>query len=402
MSAVYHITDKLRLVEAFRLRNFSVAGNFFDLEFNFFTAASVVALPAYTDCDVPGSMSCSHSSSSVADLINELTANLVGQSSRENDFQVQYDLTHFFGLRAGFNWSNETIQPGSSYQAALGDIYYPNNPNRGNCAGVPLNPDGSCTFVGVIAPFGNPTTEINRYTGIVGAWFRKGTTLHANVNVEYGGADNWIYRIDPLRSLNVSGNLTYAPKPWLSVGTNLIFQRAINNDSDNAFHQHNYSATFTATFTPEKHWGLDLAYNFDAIQQNANICYTGSIIAPGSFTCIGDDTLMEVYNIYQTHTQYGYFAFTLTPIERVTARVGYSIVDNGGNTTSLNALLPLGPLDSTFQSPLAALDFKVYKNVTFRAGWNYFYQYAEGSFVGPLCLATSSANNTTLALRYAF
>ena len=102
-------------------------------------------------------------------------------------------------MRAGFNWNRLNIQPGDSYQAALGDIYYPNNPNRGNCAGQPLNPDGSCTFTGVLAAWTDPlsgTTQINRYTGVLGAWYRKGA-LHADVNAEYGAADNWIYRTDP-------------------------------------------------------------------------------------------------------------------------------------------------------------------------------------------------------------
>jgi len=43
----------------------------------------------------------------------------------------------------------------------------------------------------------------------------------------------------------------------------------------------------------------------------------------------------------------------------------------------------------------------VHKNVTFKAGWNY-YQYAEDSFVGPTASRYFHANNTTLALRYAF
>ena len=98
---------------------------------------------------------------------------------KQNDFQVQYDVSRWFGVRAGFVWSNYIIQPGSTQQVAFGDIYYPNNPNRGNCVGLPLNPDGSCTFSGVIAPFGNPTTEINNYSGVVGAWFRKGMIIPA-------------------------------------------------------------------------------------------------------------------------------------------------------------------------------------------------------------------------------
>jgi hypothetical protein len=110
---------------------------------------------------------------------------------------------------------------------------------------------------------------------------------------------------------------------------------------------------------------------------------------------------MQTYGVYQTHTQYGYFALTLTPLERVTVRLGYNIVDNHGSTTSFNSLLPLGPLSSTYQTPLAAVDVNIYKNVTFKAGWNY-YQYGEGSFVGPTAPRYFHANNTTLALRYAF
>ena len=91
---------------------------------------------------------------------------------------------------------------------------------------------------------------------------------------------------------------------------------------------------------------------------------------------------MQVYGVYQTHTQYGYFAVMLTPIERVTMRLGYSMVNNQGNTTQFNSLLPLGPLSSTYQLPLASVDVNVYKNVSFKAGYNY-YGYGEGSFVGP-------------------
>lgn len=110
---------------------------------------------------------------------------------------------------------------------------------------------------------------------------------------------------------------------------------------------------------------------------------------------------MEVLGVYQAHTQYGYFALTLTPIERVTMRLGYNIVDNQGNTTSFNLLEPLGPLASTYQSPLAAADIMIHKNVTFKAAWNY-YQYGEGSFIGPTAPRYFHANNTTLAIRYAF
>ena len=39
ISATYHLSNKLRLVETFRFRNFSVAGNYLNLQDNYFTAA---------------------------------------------------------------------------------------------------------------------------------------------------------------------------------------------------------------------------------------------------------------------------------------------------------------------------------------------------------------------------
>ncbi|MGB8885248.1 MAG: hypothetical protein WCC87_00915 [Candidatus Korobacteraceae bacterium] len=401
ISATYHISPKLRLVETFRFRNFSVAGDYLNLQTNYFTAAGNGSATLLTPVATFPGTTLSHSSSSPADIINELNVSLVAQNMKQNDFQVQYDVSRWFGVRAGFAWTNYTIQPGETYQAALGDIYYPNLPNRGNCAGLPLNPDGSCTFTGVITPWGGPTTEINDYYGILGVWFRKGSTLHANLNAKFGGADNWIYRIDPLASFNIAGNVSYTPHPWLTVGANLRFQQGKNNVSDINYNQHNYSTTLNAMINPNKYWGLDAAYNFDAIQQNMFLCFAGTVTPADTTTCPEDPTLLQTYGFYHTHTQFGYFALTLTPIERVTLHLGYSIVDNQGNTTSLNTLLPLGPLSSTFQSPLAAILVGVHKDVTFKAAWNY-YQYGEGSFVGPTAPRYFHANNTTLALRYAF
>jgi hypothetical protein len=401
VSATIHLTDQLRLVEIFRFRDFSVAGDFLNLQSNFFNAGAFGSASLLNPVATFPPTLLFHNGSSPADVMNETTINLIGQNMKQNDFQVQYDVSRFFGVRAGFVWGNYIIQPGNSYQAALGDIYYPSLSNRGNCAGLTLNPNGSCTFTGVIAPWGNPTTEINRYSGVLGAWFRKGSTLHANFNAQFGGADNWIYRTDPTHFFNISGNVSYAPHPWLMVGGNLIFQRGTNNSSDLAYNQHNYSTMVNATITPGSLWSLDMAYNFDAIQQNTNLCFAGTVLPTGSYTCLGDNTLMETYGVYQTHTQYGYFALMLTPIKRITMRMGYSIVDNQGNTTSFNPLLPLGPLASVYQSPLAGVDINVYKNVTFKAGWNY-HQYNEDSFVGPTAPRYFHSNETTLSLKYAF
>ena len=257
---------------------------------------------------------------------------------------MQYDVTRSFGVRAGFNWTSFTIQPGDSYEAALGDIYYPNNPNRGECAGQPLNANGSCTFAGVLTPFTDPlsgTTQLNRYTGVLGAWYRKGA-LHADVDAEYGAADNWIYRTDPLNFLNFRANVSYAPRPWLMVGGNFNYQKASNNTPGINLGQHNYSTMVNATIMPNKKWGFDLAYSFDAIQQNLFLCFQDSTPPPGSTACAGDTSLLQTLSASTRHTRNTDTSHSpWLPGARQSA-IGYSSMDNQRHN-HFNALLPLRP-----------------------------------------------------------
>ena len=123
---------------------------------------------------------------------------------------------------------------------------------------------------------------------MLGAWFRKGS-LHANVDAQFGAADNWIYRTDPLSFFNIRGNVSYAPRPWLMLGGNFTFQQASNNTPGINLNQHNYMTIVNATIMPNKKWGFDLAYNFDAIQQNMNLCFQDSTPPAGSTTCAGDE-----------------------------------------------------------------------------------------------------------------
>ncbi len=217
-------------------------------------------------------------------------------------------------MRAGFIWTNYIIQPGNSYQAALGDIYYPNNPNRGNCVGLPLNPDGSCTFTGVIAPFGNPTTEINRYSEVLGAWFRRGSTLHANFNAEVGGADNWIYRTDPLDLLQPHRQRLLCSAPLADAGRQPDLPAKQQRHRGINYNQHNYITVLNATIIPALAGDSTWHITSTRIQQNIFLCFQSAAPPPGSTTCLGDDTsLMQIYGIYQTHTQYGYFALRSRP-----------------------------------------------------------------------------------------
>ncbi len=119
VSATVHLSDNLRLVETFRFRNFSVAGTFLDQETAYFNAASLGAGSLLNPIATFPPTVLTHGSSSAADITNEININMIGQKTYQNDLQVQYDVARDFGLRAGLNWSQNTIQPGNTYQAAV-------------------------------------------------------------------------------------------------------------------------------------------------------------------------------------------------------------------------------------------------------------------------------------------
>jgi hypothetical protein len=89
------------------------------------------------------------------------------------------------------------------------------------------------------------------------------------------------------------------------------------------------------------------------------------------------------------------------PQPRVTAQVGYSITSTDDQTPQFNSLQPLGSLQYNYHQPLANIAIDIGHNLTAKGGWNY-YQYGEGSFVGPTNPRYFHANNATFSLRWAF
>ena len=91
----------------------------------------------------------------------------------------------------------------------------------------------------------------------------------------------------------------------------------------------------------------------------------------------------------------------ISPVKRVTARVGYSITDADGAMPQFNILQPYGSLQSTYHQPLANLEVALGRGLGWISGWNY-YQYGEQSFAGPTAPRYFHANMVTSAIRYAF
>ena len=89
------------------------------------------------------------------------------------------------------------------------------------------------------------------------------------------------------------------------------------------------------------------------------------------------------------------------PGKRLTANLGLSITSVDGSIPQFDILLPLGTSQYKYQQSVASLSVDLGHKLAWNTGWNY-YQYKEGSFVGPTAPRYFHANSLTESLRYAF
>jgi hypothetical protein len=104
---------------------------------------------------------------------------------------------------------------------------------------------------------------------------------------------------------------------------------------------------------------------------------------------------------YTNHTNFGMATVRFKPAKRVLANIGYSISSVDGSVPQFNILQPLGTVQYKYQQPVANLSVDIGHKLAYNMGWNY-YQYGEGSFVGPTAPRYFHANSLTESLRYSF
>lgn len=392
-AATYSLTDKLRLVDSFRFNNYRIPGNFLLTEFDYFTS-SMLFNRGLAPLTTPA-----HISGSGPDMLNELYQRFLGQDEKMNEFDVEYDVSPRAGFTVGYRFRH-LIDTHNWTSTAIADLFLPPLPGRGSCTGVPLNPNGSCTFTGVFDSE-NDYLEINQHTGVIGVWFRPTDQLRINLNAEFMSADDILTRIDPRHQQQYRARIDWTPHPWLVLGANANIIESRDSIPEIAYRGHNRNFGFTAMIAPQDRFGLDLAYNFNAFQQNANVCYVGTLEPTGTTTCVEDDTLLQVFGFYHNRSQYGSATVRFKPAPRVTANVGYSIDTNAGDMLILNPLQPFGSLNFNYHQPTAQLEIGLAQHVNGVVGWNY-YDYDEQSLAGPTLPRRFHANLATIALRYSF
>ena len=161
------------------------AGNYLDMEANFFNAAASDSASLLNPlATFPGHDPVSQLEFAGRHHQRDSTSTCSGRTPRRMTSRCSMTSRASLACAPDSYWNNLIIQPGNSYQAALGRYLLSQQSRTAAIAqACRLNPDGSCTFTGVITPCGRSRRpEINRYSGVLGAWFRKGTALHANVD----------------------------------------------------------------------------------------------------------------------------------------------------------------------------------------------------------------------------
>jgi hypothetical protein len=116
--------------------------------------------------------------------------------------------------------------------------------------------------------------------------------------------------------------------------------------------------------------------------------------------------LQQQLSTYTNKSNYGYFDFNVTPVHRLTARVGANLTGTSGSALLvITPTVPSGSLNSKWLHPFGGVDYHFAKDWTAKAYWDY-YGYHEDPTPATVqdifAPRNFRANLVTLSVRYAF
>jgi hypothetical protein len=402
------ITDKFRLTDSFRFSNFRIPGAWTPSTLSFFNGVApasmlspvVVFDPAV--CPADPAACPQHGNSSPADVATTSFARFLGQDSKYNTIEAEYDFSKHFGGRLGYRYGHRTIPV--HWITTTNELFFPSNPNRGDCTGLPLNADGTCSFSGEIDSE-DDHLEVNEHSALFGLWAHPNDALRMNFDLELFSADFSPTRTTPRNLQRYKTRINYKPREWINVSGTVNILESRNNVTDVLHREHDRNYGFTLAVNPNPKFGFEFGYNYDDIFSTTNICYVfGFVPPPGTTSCAGSGgaPFISGVSLYDNKINFGYVNFMVKPVKRLTANLGYNLTSTSGNTTILNPTPnTLGPLGLNFHKPSAWVDFDLAKGLTWRTAWGHF-DYNEKSSPGPLPARDFQSNSAILSLRYDF
>jgi hypothetical protein len=263
---------------------------------------------------------------------------------------------------------------------------------------------------------GETSITVHENTALAGIWVRPVRSVRLNFDAEDVSFDNVIVPIAPRKEARYRFQAGYNPVSWAVIGGSLNLVEDSNAYSLTNYLGHNRNYGLSASLAPRGHLGVDLAYNYNDMIQDANICFAdtppaGAVLpfVTGATKCqqplaAGSTTLadpLENYAEYTNHTQFGMALVRFRFDKRTMVNAGGSITNVDGSVPQFNIWQPQGTAQYKFYQPVVYLTVDVGHKLYWNSGFNYF-QYNEGSFVGPTNPRYFHANNLTESLRYAF
>jgi hypothetical protein len=367
LEATLHLTQHLRLIEKFYFWAYRIPenGNFSEVD---------------SDCINPKACTLlTPLSATVPTTVPTLQLSSFNQTWTRNQTELAWDFSKKAGGRIGYRYGDREFNHFIDYLP--GDVDH---------------------FVGL------------EKTALLGFWTRPTHALRLNFDLEHTNYNAVFVRLSPRKEARYRFQTTYTPRSWATLGGSINILQQSNADAQTQYVGHNQNYGLTASLAPRERFGLDLAYNFNSVIQNTLICFNDTppagVILPfvatangtTSFCALNDPGNPLLANSYYTnHTNFGMAAIRFKPAKRVMANVGYSITSVDGSIPQFNVLQPLGSLQYQYQQPVANLSVDIGHKLAFNMGWNY-YQYGEGSFVGPTAPRYFHANSLNESLRYSF
>ncbi len=447
-SGEYRVTDHLSIVDEFRYDNWRIPSMWATAETSLFPTppgvgqtglllpiSTVTPATFATICPTApynGSLCPQHTSSSGADVTNELDSQYLAQNLRSNTIELKYDFTRRYSVYAGYMYAARTIADFSAI-FDTGEIYFPGGSAgivgndflaaRGDCALVSgvlpsactKNADGSIqegSPTNLVAEAGNDTArnlyEIHEQVGLVGATARPIDALRITADLMFGYNDNSFTRISPRQLQSYKIQARYTPASWAVVSGTLDINENRDNVSmvNNVEHARTYG--FVTTLSPNAKLFVDFGFTYMDIYTQTYICFpdTGSTVFTALCTIPGATSPLGTLSSYSSKDYYAYGDVMWKPYKRVTAMLGYAGSIVRGNTTFLSALSPTGTLDFNYLKPLASLSFDIYKGLSYKTAWNYYGYNDKGvanpAGLAPLPLQDFNGSNVTFSFRYAF
>jgi len=359
--ATVHLTQHLRFIEKFYLWAYRIPenGNFTENDYS-------CATPPCTLLSVP---------ITTPTITSTLTQSSFNQTLKRNENDLAWDISKKVGARVGFRYSDRVFNHFNDYLP--GDLDH---------------------------------FDIDEYTGLFGFWARPTRTLRLNFDLEHTNYDNVIVRMAPRKESRYRFQTTYNPRPWAVLGGSINILQDGNADALTNYVGHNQNYGLTASLMPRARFGLDLAYNYNNVIQNALICFNDTppagvtlpfVVNAGSCAANDPGNPLLGNSYYTNHTHFGTTTVRFQPEKRWMVNLGYSITSVDGAVPQFNILQPLGSVQYKYSQPVANVSVDLGHKMAFNVGWNY-YQYNEGSFVGPTEVRYFHANSVTESLRYAF